>query len=165
MTLDDLVDDSWFRAHAVYYVGERGPVRRRLATLPHYVESRYTPEATLGDALGDGVTVQDLQQLTFPDESFDLIMSSHVMEHVPDPWQALAEVRRVLRPGGVTCSRSRGARTRSSRLSLVPWPSPTACDTCATPSITTPRMGRRSSSTSSAQISWSAPLSSVCLLV
>jgi SAM-dependent methyltransferase len=100
MTLDDLVDDSWFRAHAVYYVGERGPVRRRLATLPHYVESRYTPEATLGDALGDGVTVQDLQQLTFPDESFDLIMSSHVMEHVPDPWQALAEVRRVLRPGG-----------------------------------------------------------------
>jgi hypothetical protein len=100
LTLDQLVDDPWFRDHSVYYVGERGPVRRRLAGLPHYVESRYTPDATLGEVVAHDVTVQDLQRLTFADESFDLVASSHVMEHVPDPWQALREVRRVLRPGG-----------------------------------------------------------------
>jgi SAM-dependent methyltransferase len=100
VTLDALVEDPWFRNHVVYYVGERGPVRRRLAQLPHYTESRYTPEVTLGTVVGDRATVQDLQQLTFADESFDLVVSSHVMEHVPDPWKALSEIRRVLRPGG-----------------------------------------------------------------
>jgi len=100
LTLDRLIEDPWFQAQSVYYVGERGPVRRRLCALPHYVESRYVPDATLGEVIADGATVQDLQGLTFEDQSFDLVMSSHVMEHVPDPWQALAEVRRFLRPGG-----------------------------------------------------------------
>ena len=99
-TLDALVDDPWFREHSVYFVGERGPTRRALARLPHYVDSRYLPDRPLGEDLGDRTSVQDLQDLTFDDCSFDLVMSSHVMEHVPDPWRALAEIHRVLRPGG-----------------------------------------------------------------
>ena len=39
--------------------------------------------------------------LSFDDDSLDLIVSSDVFEHVPDPYKAFAECARVLRPGGV----------------------------------------------------------------
>lgn len=40
------------------------------------------------------------QPLPFPDESFDLVWSSEVIEHLEQPQRVLAELRRVLRPGG-----------------------------------------------------------------
>lgn len=43
---------------------------------------------------------EDLCQLSFPDESFDLVIHADVLEHVPDLRRALAELRRVTRPGG-----------------------------------------------------------------
>jgi ubiquinone/menaquinone biosynthesis C-methylase UbiE len=42
----------------------------------------------------------DLEALAFPDRSFDLALLNEVLEHVPDDRAALAELRRVLRPGG-----------------------------------------------------------------
>src|SRR5690606_26018849 len=42
----------------------------------------------------------DLTALPFPEGRFDLILSSHVLEHVPDDASAIAELARVLRPGG-----------------------------------------------------------------
>lgn len=40
------------------------------------------------------------EALTFPDESFDTVVSTLVLCTIPDQVSALAEVRRVLRPGG-----------------------------------------------------------------
>lgn len=42
----------------------------------------------------------DGQRLPFPDESFDSVLSTWTMCTIPDVAAALAEVRRVLRPGG-----------------------------------------------------------------
>lgn len=55
-----------------------------------------------GDLLeGRGAVRIDLLDLDFEDSSFDLAIVFHVLEHIPDDARALAEVRRVLRPGGM----------------------------------------------------------------
>ncbi|HSF93719.1 MAG TPA: methyltransferase domain-containing protein [Thermohalobaculum sp.] len=41
----------------------------------------------------------DAQALPYPDESFDAVVCGYGIIHVPDPAAALAEMRRVLRPG------------------------------------------------------------------
>jgi SAM-dependent methyltransferase len=46
------------------------------------------------------VRVGRLEQLPWPDESFDLITCLDVIEHTPDDRATLAELRRVCRPGG-----------------------------------------------------------------
>jgi ubiquinone/menaquinone biosynthesis C-methylase UbiE len=55
------------------------------------------------DALGTGAVLAEAgaTQLPFPDEWFDAVLLSEVLEHIPDDAAALAEIRRVLRPGGV----------------------------------------------------------------
>lgn len=53
--------------------------------------------------------VADALDLPFADESFDIVICSHVYEHVPDPAAMFAEIGRVLRPGGA-CYFSAGNR-------------------------------------------------------
>jgi SAM-dependent methyltransferase len=43
----------------------------------------------------------DLQNLPFPDATYDFIFASHVLEHVPDDQKAIREIRRILKPGGL----------------------------------------------------------------
>ena len=42
----------------------------------------------------------DLMHLPFPDNSFDCVTCGYVLEYLPDPFPGLAELRRVLKPGG-----------------------------------------------------------------
>ncbi|PWW23596.1 methyltransferase family protein [Geodermatophilus normandii] len=42
----------------------------------------------------------DLRHLPFPDASVDRVMASEVLEHIPDDGTAMAEIARVLKPGG-----------------------------------------------------------------
>ena len=42
----------------------------------------------------------DITNIQYPDNSFDVIICIHVLEHVPDDRQALSEFFRVLKPGG-----------------------------------------------------------------
>jgi ubiquinone/menaquinone biosynthesis C-methylase UbiE len=54
---------------------------------------------------GDRPTVQlrfgDVHELPLPDASLDRARADRVLQHVRDPAQAMAQVRRVLRPGGL----------------------------------------------------------------
>lgn len=52
----------------------------------------------------------DAQALPFPDSSFDLVLANFMLYHVPDRPRALAEVRRVLRPGGLFAAATVGRR-------------------------------------------------------
>jgi len=57
--------------------------------------------AEMARARGHGdVAIGRLEQLPWPDATFDLITSLDVIEHTPDDREALAELRRVCRPGG-----------------------------------------------------------------
>ncbi|MEX2426040.1 MAG: class I SAM-dependent methyltransferase [Thermomicrobiaceae bacterium] len=47
------------------------------------------------------VSTGTLEQQRYPAESFDTVLLSHVLEHLPSPVTTIAEVRRVLKPGGV----------------------------------------------------------------
>ncbi|MEP6993690.1 MAG: polysaccharide pyruvyl transferase family protein [Acidobacteriota bacterium] len=63
--------------------------------------STYRPAEELGRSLGARTTNQNLERLTFPDASFDVVVTSDVMEHVRLAEAAHREIRRILRPAGV----------------------------------------------------------------
>lgn len=41
----------------------------------------------------------DMTNIQFPDNTFDVVISSHVLEHVPDDAKAMCELYRVVKPG------------------------------------------------------------------
>lgn len=76
------------------------PLRPILAEARSYTRSFYRDHIAPGTVREDGAVCQDITRLTFADESLDVIVSSDVLEHVPDAWAAFRETARVLRPGG-----------------------------------------------------------------
>jgi len=53
------------------------------------------------DFRGTGAVQGDALRLPFPDGSFDRVIAAEVLEHIPDDSQAIEELVRVLRPGGL----------------------------------------------------------------
>ena len=107
--------------------GRVAPVARALhfspfggeATIGEWLEQRTDYTST---DLEGGMVPADIQHLPFDNNSFDLIVCAHVLEHVQDDREALRELERVLRPGG-------------SALVMVPI---TGGTTLEDPTITTP---------------------------
>jgi len=64
-----------------------------------YQTSEYLPGVPAGSAT-NGIRHEDIMALTFPDASFDVVITSELFEHVANPWAGFSEVRRVLREGG-----------------------------------------------------------------
>lgn len=85
---------------SVYNTESRGPVHDALRKSLGYLSSEYLTDDAAPGAMIGGVRHEDLRNLSLPDESFDVVLSSDVLEHVPDPYRAHREIYRVLKPGG-----------------------------------------------------------------
>jgi len=84
-------------------------ITEQTTSLFKYLKNKF-PNAVgsefLGDKLAwgaqtkDGIRNETLTRLTFPDSSFDLLLSFDVLEHIPDYKAAVSEIYRTLKPGG-----------------------------------------------------------------
>ncbi|MBI5832196.1 MAG: class I SAM-dependent methyltransferase [Armatimonadetes bacterium] len=73
--------------------GMLGSARANLANVPQVVECQ----------------VADVQLLPYPDASFDAVLANFMLYHVPDRRQGIAEIARVLRPGGLLIAATNGS--------------------------------------------------------
>jgi SAM-dependent methyltransferase len=55
----------------------------------------------ISDPRGTGAVQGDALRLPFPDGVFDRVIAAEVLEHIPDDTDAMRELVRVLRPGGL----------------------------------------------------------------
>lgn len=62
----------------------------------------------------------DAQRLPFPDASFDAALACHMLYHVPDISSALAEINRVLKPGGILYATTSSKTSMAGLYSLLP---------------------------------------------
>jgi len=93
MLLDELGMKSW-KGPLLHFAPEPqlGTVFRGLSAVDYQTADLYDPSVDHR---------VDIQHLPFDDDSWSYIICLHVLEHVPDDERALAELRRVLRPGGI----------------------------------------------------------------
>lgn len=103
-TLARFVGEKSSRRLRVLEVNEAGGLTQFLSKLPGHCIGRY-PQL-------------DMMRMPYPESSYDLVVHSDTLEHVPQPITALAECYRILAPGGycaftipmvvdrMTCSRA-----------------------------------------------------------
>jgi phosphatidylethanolamine/phosphatidyl-N-methylethanolamine N-methyltransferase len=74
----------------------------------------------------EGLWVMDAAHLSFPDNSFDVVVAQYVITTVPNPEETLDEFARVLKPGGEIVLVSRIGAEAGLRRSLEHWFQPAA---------------------------------------
>ena len=87
----------------------------------HYSASQYFEDVPRGESV-NGVRSENIEDLTFANESIDLFITQDVMEHVFHPDRAIAEIHRVLKPGGAhifTTPKHRGLDATVQRASIA----------------------------------------------
>ncbi len=77
----------------------RGASRRFAKECQQYIPSQFFSDQAPGTMVGK-FRCENLEQLTFPDESVDLHVTQDVFEHVMRPNLAFSEIARTLKPGG-----------------------------------------------------------------
>ena len=83
---------------------------------------------------GVDARVADVQELPFPDDSFDAVLAAWMLYHVDDLNRGLSEIRRVLRPGGRLVATTNSAAHLGELLALgciTRWDLPFAAENAA----------------------------------
>lgn len=84
------------------------------------VEVSQTATAHLRER-GFEVFCGELERANYPNNHFDVVIASEVVEHVRDPQAMLREIARILRPGGLLWATTPHARGISARLLGNKW--------------------------------------------
>mgnify|MGYP000860377089 FL=1 len=84
----------------VLHLNQTNNLSEALRKVGQLTETTYQPKEPLGKTVG-GLLNQDICRLTFRNSQFDLVIHSEILEHLHDYQQALSEVQRVLKPGGI----------------------------------------------------------------
>jgi len=88
------------RQLAIYELSCGSAIHCVLKALPHYCCSEFFDGVPPGTISPEGIRCEDVRNLSFPDSSFDLVISEDVLEHVDGPEHAFIEICRVLKKGG-----------------------------------------------------------------
>lgn len=92
--------DKYFTDWTSLNIHESSPSNALISQLcSNYSSSQYLEGVTLG-LNRDGMRCENLEKLTFADETFDLVITQDVMEHVHTPQAALSSIMRVIKRGG-----------------------------------------------------------------
>lgn len=107
--LQEAVVDSTYEDLRILEINQAGSLSATLSQLPGHLLVSY-PEV-------------DMHVMPYPSATFDIVIHSDTLEHVPNPVHALEECRRILKPTGALCftvptvvgrlTRSRSGRPRS----------------------------------------------------
>lgn len=99
-----VVLDMFYPNWRVLRIHESSPADRGVSKkLPQkckaYVPTHYFPQIPLGE-IYNGFRCENLERLTFADETFDLTITQDVMEHILSPEKAFQEIMRTTKSGG-----------------------------------------------------------------
>lgn len=75
-------------------------IHNNLSGMKNYICSEYCGSKYKSGNIVNGMLHEDLMDLSFDDESIDIVLSSDVLEHVSRPYDAHREIWRVLKPNG-----------------------------------------------------------------
>ena len=87
------------------------------------IGSEYLSPNIKSGKLINGIRHEDAQELSFPDNFFNIIISNDVFEHVPDPLKAFKECFRVLKTGGeliITIPFNPNLKSNIQRTEILP---------------------------------------------
>jgi len=93
---------------------------QRAGWTPHGMEVSRTA-ADHNTSQGFDVFCGELAEAQYPDGHFDVVIASEVLEHVASPSAMLAEIARVLRPGGLLWATTPHGRGVSARVLGLGW--------------------------------------------
>lgn len=75
-----------------------------------------TAKGNLGEKCNVEYRIEDIQNLSFDDDTFDVVIANSMLYHVPDLNKGLHEVRRVLKNGGVFYCATLGEKNFTDKL-------------------------------------------------
>lgn len=100
LAIERLVQQQQLHSPAIYAAEAVTAFALRLRGIyPRFLGSEFTLDHVQQKAMYP-IPCEDLQALTLASDSFDIVSTNEVLEHVPSIDKALREMHRVLRPGG-----------------------------------------------------------------